>query len=66
MGVKMAGAAYVWLMVRVSDRQQRVGTNSLRPVTIRQTLNASQPHSDAQFTSDGAELSQVRRWKRHR
>lgn len=38
---------------------QRVGTNSLRPVTIRQVLNASQPHSDAPFTFDNAELSQV-------
>ena len=37
---------------------QRVGTNSLRPVTVRQVLNASQPHSDAPFTFDNAELSQ--------
>lgn len=44
----------------VSDSlTQRVGTNSLRPVTIRQVLNASQPHSDAPFTFDQAELSQV-------
>ncbi|KOS15849.1 rfa2-dna replication factor 36 kda subunit [Malassezia pachydermatis] len=35
------------------------GTNSLRPVTIRQVLNASQPHSDAPFVFDDAELSQV-------
>ena len=55
--------AYVWRQIRgdrLADHLQRVGTNSLRPVTIRQLLNASQPHSDAQFTSDGAELSQVR------
>ncbi|KAI3627809.1 RFA2 [Malassezia furfur] len=38
---------------------RRVGTNSLRPVTVRQVLNASQPHSDAPFTFDNAELSQV-------
>ncbi|WFD42454.1 Replication factor A protein 2 [Malassezia psittaci] len=46
---------------RVGDEKlmQRVGTNSLRPVTVRQVLNASQPHSDAPFTFDGTELSQV-------
>ena len=38
---------------------QRSGTNSLRPVTVRQVLNAVQPHSDAPFTFDGTELSQV-------
>lgn len=36
-----------------------MGTQSLRPVTVRQVLHASQPHSDAPFTFDGAELSQV-------
>ena len=43
----------------VAKLTQRVGTNSLRPVTVRQVLNASQPHSDAPFTFDDAELSQV-------
>ncbi|WFD27506.1 Replication factor A protein 2 [Malassezia nana] len=38
---------------------RRMGTQSLRPVTVRQVLHASQPHSDAPFTFDGAELSQV-------
>ncbi|WFD36108.1 Replication factor A protein 2 [Malassezia cuniculi] len=42
-----------------SDENKRVGTNSLRPVTLRQVLSASQPHSDAPFTFDGTELSQV-------
>ncbi|WFD31432.1 Replication factor A protein 2 [Malassezia sp. CBS 17886] len=42
-----------------TGNRQRVGTNSLRPVTVRQVLSASQPHSDAPFTFDNAELSQV-------
>ncbi|CCU99187.1 unnamed protein product [Malassezia sympodialis ATCC 42132] len=45
--------------VRTACSPQRMGTQSLRPVTVRQVLHASQPHSDAPFTFDGAELSQV-------
>lgn len=39
--------------------QKRAGNNTLRPVTIRQILNAEQPHPDADFTLDGAELGQL-------
>lgn len=38
---------------------QRQGNNTLRPVTIRQILNAEHPHPDAEFTLDGAELGQL-------
>ncbi|OAX85574.1 hypothetical protein ACJ72_00035 [Emergomyces africanus] len=33
--------------------------NSLRPVTIKQTLEATQAHGDAEFKIDGTEVSQV-------
>ncbi|KKZ66845.1 hypothetical protein EMCG_07450 [[Emmonsia] crescens] len=33
--------------------------NSLRPVTIKQTLEATQAHGDADFKIDGTEVSQV-------
>lgn len=33
--------------------------NSLRPVTIKQTLDATQAHGDADFKIDGTEVSQV-------
>ncbi|PWZ02361.1 replication protein A, subunit RPA32 [Testicularia cyperi] len=42
-----------------SPSGKRAGNNTLRPVTIRQILNASQPHPDAEFTLDGAELGQL-------
>ena len=45
--------------VRTACSPQRMGTQSLRPVTVRPVLHASHPHSDAPFTFDGAELSQV-------
>lgn len=35
------------------------GANSLRPVTLRQILNASQPHSDAPFTFGDTEMLRV-------
>lgn len=38
---------------------QRAGNNTLRPVTIRQIINADQPHPDADFALDGAELGQL-------
>lgn len=38
---------------------QRAGNNTLRPVTIRQILNAEQPHPDAEFVLDNAELGQL-------
>ncbi|KAL2314269.1 Single-stranded DNA binding protein Ssb2 [Schizosaccharomyces pombe] len=40
------------------DRQQGAG-NKLRPVTIKQILNASQVHADAEFKIDGVEVGQV-------
>lgn len=42
-----------------SPSGKRAGNNTLRPVTIRQILNAKQPHPDAEFTLDGAELGQL-------
>ncbi|KAI9723923.1 MAG: hypothetical protein M1812_000641 [Candelaria pacifica] len=35
------------------------GKDTLRPVTIKQVLEAQQPHSDAEFKIDGAEITQV-------
>ncbi|CCF52789.1 hypothetical protein NDA11_004231 [Ustilago hordei] len=42
-----------------SPSSKRQGNNTLRPVTIRQILNAEHPHPDAEFTLDGAELGQL-------
>ncbi|SPO25326.1 related to RFA2 - DNA replication factor A, 36 kDa subunit [Ustilago trichophora] len=42
-----------------SPSGKRAGNNTLRPVTVRQILNADQPHPDADFTLDGAELGQL-------
>ncbi|CBQ72976.1 related to RFA2-DNA replication factor A, 36 kDa subunit [Sporisorium reilianum SRZ2] len=42
-----------------SPSGKRAGNNTLRPVTIRQLINAEQPHPDAEFTLDGAELGQL-------
>ena len=38
---------------------KRASNNTLRPVTIRQLINAEQPHPDAEFIVDGAELGQL-------
>jgi hypothetical protein len=38
---------------------QRAGGNTLRPVTIKQILDAQQAHPDAEFRIDGIEASQV-------
>ncbi|GAK64515.1 replication protein A, subunit RPA32 [Moesziomyces antarcticus] len=38
---------------------KRASNNTLRPVTIRQLINAEQPHPDADFIVDGAELGQL-------
>ncbi|EPY51325.1 single-stranded DNA binding protein Ssb2 [Schizosaccharomyces cryophilus OY26] len=40
------------------DRQQGIG-NKLRPVTIKQILDATQVHADAEFKIDGVEVGQV-------
>ncbi|KIS69230.1 uncharacterized protein UMAG_02579 [Mycosarcoma maydis] len=42
-----------------SPSGKKAGNNTLRPVTIRQILNAEQPHPDAEFILDGAELGQL-------
>ncbi|EPQ30444.1 uncharacterized protein PFL1_01970 [Pseudozyma flocculosa PF-1] len=42
-----------------SPSGKRAGNSTLRPVTIRQILNADQPHPDADFTLDGTELGQL-------
>lgn len=39
--------------------QGTYGKDTLRPVTILQVLNASQPHPDADFSIDGTEITQV-------
>lgn len=38
---------------------KRAGGNTLRPVTIKQIIDATQAHPDAEFRIDGAEVSQV-------
>lgn len=38
---------------------QARGANTLRPVTIKQVLEASQPHPEADFKIDDADLSHV-------
>ncbi|WFC93816.1 Replication factor A protein 2 [Malassezia brasiliensis] len=58
-GGNMGGGGFFGGANGSQEGGRRVGTNSLRPVTVRQVLNASQPHSDAPFTFDNAELSQV-------
>ncbi|KAF2842245.1 replication protein A, subunit RPA32 [Patellaria atrata CBS 101060] len=35
------------------------GNDTLRPVTIKQLLDAQQPHPDAEFKIDGAEITQL-------
>ncbi|EEB06650.1 single-stranded DNA binding protein Ssb2 [Schizosaccharomyces japonicus yFS275] len=40
------------------DRQQGAG-NKLRPVTIKQILDATQVHADADFKIDGVEVGQI-------
>lgn len=53
--------ASLWVLsVSTSLHLQKAGAQTLRPVTIRQILDASQPHPDAEFSLDGAELGQVR------
>ncbi|EPE24326.1 Nucleic acid-binding protein [Glarea lozoyensis ATCC 20868] len=39
--------------------QKVYGQESLRPVTIKQILDATQAHSDAEFKIDGSEVTQV-------
>lgn len=34
-------------------------SHSLRPVTIAQLVRATQPHADAEWTIEGAEVGQV-------
>lgn len=38
---------------------RRTAAHSLRPVTVKQLLNATQAHSDAEWTIDDAEVGQV-------
>jgi replication factor A2 len=38
---------------------KRAGGNTLRPVTIKQILDAQQAHPDAEFRIDGVEVGQV-------
>lgn len=40
--------------------QGKGGQQTLRPLTIKQVLEASQPHADADFLVDGVELGNVR------
>ena len=41
-------------------KQGGYGKDTLRPVTIKQILDAQQPHPDADFRIDGEGISQVR------
>ncbi|GBE82162.1 Replication factor A protein [Sparassis crispa] len=38
---------------------RRGGQSSLRPVTVKQLLNASQPHADAEWTIDDVDVGQI-------
>lgn len=42
-----------------STRDKGYGKDTLRPTTIKQLLDASQPHPDAEFKIDGTEITQV-------
>jgi len=42
-----------------STGAKKAANNSLRPVTIRQILDADQPHADADFCLDGVDLGQL-------
>lgn len=46
--------------------QGKGGQQTLRPLTIKQVLEASQPHADADFLVDGVELGNVRKLSSHR
>jgi hypothetical protein len=41
-------------------KQRGYGKDTVRPVTIKQVLDAQQPHPDADFKIDGDAISQVR------
>jgi hypothetical protein len=44
-----------------SKKQKGYGKDTVRPVTIKQLVDAEQPHPDAEFKVDGDPISQVRR-----
>lgn len=59
--VGSAFVEFIYLPVTPVDEiiLQTRGTNTLRPVTIKQILEAVQPHPDAEFKIDDVELSHV-------
>jgi hypothetical protein len=55
-------ARYVFMYQRLVSRVtslQTYGKDTLRPVTIKQIIDAQQPHPDAEFKLDGHEMTQV-------
>ncbi|KAI9847775.1 MAG: replication factor A protein 2 [Thelocarpon superellum] len=44
---------------QASPSGSKYGNDTLRPVTIRQVLEAQQPHPDAKFRIDGSEITQI-------
>ncbi|KAN0064808.1 Replication factor A protein 2 [Thecaphora frezii] len=58
-GASGGGGGFMAASQGDSPSAKRAGTSTLRPVTIRQILNADQPHPDAEFTLDGVELGQL-------
>ncbi len=48
-----------WIPVPILTLFQAYGKDTLRPVTIKQVLDASQAHPDADFKLDGHEMTQV-------
>lgn len=54
-------ARFSSLVADISDLKGKGGgQQTLRPLTIKQVLEASQPHPDADFSVDGVELGSVR------
>lgn len=46
----------------MSWSQSGYGKDTLRPLTIKQILDAQQPHPDADFRVDGDTITQVCCW----
>jgi hypothetical protein len=48
-----------WKAVSKVTFLKTYGKDTLRPVTIKQIIDAQQPHPDAEFKLDGHEMTQV-------
>lgn len=58
-GSKVIGHSYILILSTILTSPQAYGKDTLRPVTIKQVLEATQAHPDADFKLDGQEMTQV-------